>query len=567
MPLRWYQQEAVPAVWESLCHRPGSPVVVIPTGGGKTMIISTLARDAVEQHGGRVLVVSIRKELLSQNFESLKQELPDIDVGVYSAGLKSRDTDHAVVVCGIASVFKRAAEFGSRQLILVDEAQFCSDESDTMFGKFLSDMRAINPRVRFVGLTATPFRTGSGSICGPDKPFQHVCYSAPMRRLIDEGFLSNIRTTAADTTFDTSGLHVRAGEFVANEVAALYGNDAAKVRAACAEIVAKSVDRKSVLVFCAGVKHAEQVQQTLEELTGERVGIVTGESQTLDRSAQLNGFRNGSLRIMCNVDVLSVGFDHPGIDCVAVLRATASPGWWAQAVGRGLRRAPGKEYCLVLDFGSNATRHGPLDSPTYGIESKKKDAEGDSVIPEKACPNCGELVAAGLRQCPCGFRFPPPQLAHEATSTGGALLSDQVVESHWYVTRREVMRNRGKEGRQDTLRVTYFCQEEPRGSGNLSQKVFIEWVCLEHSGYAGTKAAQWWAEHCDGTCTDIDEACELHRHGALAPCLEIWTKPDPKEPKYTKITRRLLGTRQEDADHDSFDVAVVGAVAEEGLPF
>ena len=280
---RWYQEESVNAVWQYLCTEQGSPVVVLPTGAGKSLVIAMLCRDAVKRFGGRVLVLAHRKELLQQNAEKIKALLPDMDVGIYSAGLKSRDTDHDIVLGGIQSVYNKAGEFGSRQLILIDEVHLVPSDGEGMYKTFLGEMRQINSRIRMCGLTATPFRTGSGKLCRPDALFQKICYDVPIRRLINEGYLSNLITSTADASVDTSGLRIRAGEFVANEMVALFDDDA-KIRLACEELISKTQGRKSTLIFCSGVHHAEQVAETLTSMTGVECGVVTGDTPALELS-------------------------------------------------------------------------------------------------------------------------------------------------------------------------------------------------------------------------------------------------------------------------------------------
>jgi DNA repair protein RadD len=186
-------------------------------------------------------------------------------VGVYSAGIKRRDTEHAVIVAGIQSVYKRACELDAFDLVLVDECHLIPADGEGMYRQFLTDARIINPHVRVVGFTATPFRLDAGPICravtdglkpprgcaagndsrGNDdqnKPpsadhfLNAVCYEVGVRQLIADGFLSRLISKAGLVKADTSQLHVRAGEFVASEVEQAM-DDAQLVEAACAEIV------------------------------------------------------------------------------------------------------------------------------------------------------------------------------------------------------------------------------------------------------------------------------------------------------------------------------------------
>lgn len=156
MKLRPYQQDSIDAVYRHLRERDDNPVVVIPTAGGKTPILATICRDAIGRWNGRVLVVSHVKELLEQAVDKLKQVAPKLPVGVYSAGLKRRDTDHRVIVAGIQSVYRRACELDAFDLIVVDEAHLIPTDGDGMYRQFLAEARVINPHLRVIGLTATP---------------------------------------------------------------------------------------------------------------------------------------------------------------------------------------------------------------------------------------------------------------------------------------------------------------------------------------------------------------------------------------------------------------------------
>jgi len=217
-----------------------------------------------------------------------------------------------------------------------------------------------NPNVRLVGLTATPYRMTTGMICGPENLLNEVCYETSVRELIVQGYLCPLKTKAGRRKVDTTGLHIRGGEFIAGEVEALM-DSGALVRDACAEIVDHTRDRHSVLIFAAGVAHARHVRRVLGEL-GQECGFVCGETPAAERAETLARFREGALKYLVNVNVLTTGFDAPNIDCVAMLRPTNSPGLYYQMVGRSFRLHPDKTDSLVLDFGGNILRHGPVDA-------------------------------------------------------------------------------------------------------------------------------------------------------------------------------------------------------------
>ncbi|RMF71994.1 MAG: hypothetical protein D6738_12550 [Acidobacteria bacterium] len=198
-----------------------------------------------------------------------------------------------------------------------------------MFRPFLADAKVVNPHARVIGLTATPFRMKTGTICAPDTILNEVCYEVGVRELIVRGFLCPLRTKAGTARADTSGLHVRAGEYVAGEVEDLM-DDEALVDAACAEIVELTRDRRSVLIFASGVCHGEHVARVIRERHGAECGFIEGGTPTKERDALIDRFKRGELKYLANVNVLTTGFDAPGIDCVALLRPTLSPGLYYQ---------------------------------------------------------------------------------------------------------------------------------------------------------------------------------------------------------------------------------------------
>ena len=532
MQLRPYQTEAVAAVYDYLRCRDDHPCVVIPTAGGKTPVMATICRDAVQQWNGRVLILAHVKELLEQATEKLHAMAPDLwnKIGVYSAGLKCRDTEHPIIVAGIQSVYRRAAELDRFDLILIDEAHMLPPDGEGMYRTFLAEVRAVNPNVRLVGLTATPYRMTTGMICGPENLLNYVCYEVGVRELIVQGFLCGLKTKAGRRKADTSGLHIRGGEFIAGEVEALMDDDTL-VRSACGEIVDQTRDRHSVLVFAAGVQHAMHVQCILGEM-GQACGFVSGDTLPFERADTLKRFKDGGLKYLVNVNVLTTGFDAPNIDCVALLRPTNSPGLYYQMVGRGFRLDSSKENCLVLDFGGNILRHGPVDA----LEIKDRPS-GDGEAPAKECPQCQAVIHAAYSICPeCGYAFPPPkreQHDHEATTAG--ILSGEVTETEHAVQDVSYsihVKRDASEGHPRTMRVDYRVRFNDYRS---------EWVCFEHTGYARAKAEAWWRLRSSEPFPESSEqAVEICVAGGVAETLSITVRSVTGE-KYDRITHHKLG--------------------------
>jgi DNA repair protein RadD len=531
LTLRPYQLEAKHAVYDHLRARDDNPCVVIPTAGGKTPVMASVCQDAVTLWNGRVMILAHVKELLEQTADKLNAICPEVRYGVYSAGLKRRDTDRPVTIAGIQSVYQRACEFDPFDLVVIDEAHMIPPDGDGMYRQFLAEACVVNPHLRIVGFTATPYRLKTGSICTPDGFLNHVCYEVGVRELIVQGYLCPLVTKAGKVKADTSGLHVRAGEFVAGEVEALM-DDAELVRAACAEVVEATRERNACLIFASGVKHGEHIVSVLKAKHDIDCGFVTGDTPTEERDATLARFKSGRLKYLCNVNVLTTGFDAPHIDCVALLRPTLSPGLYYQMVGRGFRLHPSKANCLVLDFGGNVLRHGPVDQVRV-----KERTLGVGEAPAKECPECNALIAAGYAVCPeCGFEFPPPERAkHAAKASDAGILSGQVrIET---LPVRDVMVSvHTKRGAGDdapkSLRVDYKIGWHRWKS---------EWVCLEHDGFARQKAVAWWKKRSkEPVPATAAEAVEIVNAGGLAATKSITVRSVSGE-EYDRITDHELG--------------------------
>ena len=515
MQLRPYQIEAVEAVYKYLREHDDNPCVVLPTAAGKTPCLATICKDAVLRWNGRVLILAHVKELLEQAAEKLEAICPEVHVGIYSAGLNRRDTLAPVIIAGIQSVYKRASDLGKFDLILIDEAHYLNPEGEGMYRTFLSEMEKINPDVRLIGLTATPYRMKSGMICAPENLLNNICYEIGVKELINQGFLCPLVSKAGRREANTDKLHIRAGEFIASEAEELMDEDNL-VLAACEEIISYTRNRKSCLIFAAGINHAEHIAATLRGEFGVEAECVFGETSSLFREQYIENFKTGKLKYLINVGVLTTGFDAPNIDCVVLLRPTNSPGLFYQMTGRGFRLHPDKENCLILDFGGNIMRHGPVDAITI-----KEPGKGNGEAPAKKCPDCNSVIHAAYHTCPdCGYIFPQRDKdKHDSKAATTGIISGQVDYTDYDVKAvfYSVHIKRGADPEDPkTMRVEYCV-----GFNHY----ISEWVCPEHTGYARNKFEAWWKKRSNVPSPDTaQEAVNLANDGALAKPSKIIVK-------------------------------------------
>lgn len=532
--LRPYQQLALDTLWDYIRHADGNPALVLPTGAGKSPLMAAIAHHAVTVWGGRVGILAHVQELVGQTHGALLRYWPGAPAGIYAAGLKRRDRFDQALVMQIQSVAERAAVLGHFDLLLVDEAHRIPLKGEGRYLRFIEDARRINPALRVVGLTATPYRLQGAAVpvCGPGHVLTEVAYEARIPDLISQGYLSPLVSKAGERP-DLAGVHTKGGEYVESELAAAMQADGLVDRT-CDDLVVRAADRRSWIVFCVNVAHAEHVQTALQA-RGIAAGLVHGGTPKAERARELAQFQTGALRAMVNVNVLSEGFDAPGIDCVAMLRPTKSPGLYYQQVGRGFRMAPGKADCLVLDYAGNMLEHGPVDAIRVRGARPGKAATVETVR-AKECPGCATLLAFGVRECPeCGHSFASTDPAHSDRPIDAPVLSTQrapVISTH-AVTGVKYARGQ-KAGRPPYLRATYQC----------GLRRFNDFVCLEHAGGARAAALRWWQARSTGAVPrSVDEALAC-AYGLPTPA-EIVVDETEKYPRI--IEARFVAAEAEDA--------------------
>lgn len=457
----------------------GNPCLVLPTGSGKSHIIAALCKDALQSWPEtRILMLTHVKELIAQNAEKMRQHWPNAPMGIYSAGLRQKELGEPITFAGIQSVRTKAKQIGHIDIAIIDECHLVAHKDEGGYRTLLAELSAINPNLRIVGLTASPYRLGHGYITDKPAIFDALIEPVSIEELIYKGFLSTLRSKLTRTKLEVDGVHKRGGEYIEAELqAAVDTTD--KNRKVVAEIVRLSGERKSWLIFCAGVDHAQHIKEALQD-EGIITECVTGETPSNERDRILTDFKQGRIRALTNANVLTTGFDAPGIDLVAMLRPTMSPGLYVQMAGRGLRIAPGKTDCLVLDFAGVVEQHGPITA--VRPPPKKGDKQGEA--PVKVCDYCQEICALSVRVCPaCGAEFPEPVKPalklHNLDIMGVEGVDMEVTAWTW---RKHISRASGRE----MLSVTYY--------GGLSDPPVTEYLTVTHDGYAGEKSRRLLAD-------------------------------------------------------------------------
>lgn len=343
MQLRPYQEEAIEAVLSARRRGVRRMVVCLPTGAGKTVIFSHLAKLARRQ----VVVLAHREELLEQARDKLARALGDDSMVAIERGAERAPESARILVCSIRSLHEErlARVFAGRDvgLVIYDECHHAAAEDNK---RVLTQLGAFDPNWTgtLLGFTATTER-GDGR--GLDEVFEQIVYSLDLPGMIEAGYLVRLRGFRIATNADLTRISSGGQDFPEDELAEAV--DIEERNALVARSIQELARDRRTIVFCVTVNHARHLARALN-LLGVPTGIVYGAMASEDRAKTLADFREGRLLALTNVGVLTEGFDDPGVSCVAMARPTRSAGLYAQCVGRGTRLFPEKKDCLILDF-------------------------------------------------------------------------------------------------------------------------------------------------------------------------------------------------------------------------
>lgn len=484
MILRPYQAEAIADLWQWFGrHDGGNPIMVAAVGAGKSLMIAAVAQRAdSEWPGTRVLVLMHQKELLAQNVDKLTKIWPGADAGVYSASVGRKQLGHQVTYATIGSIWKKAHELGRIDIVMADECHLINPKQEGMWRSFLKDIAKYNPGARCIGWTGTEYRGNGVFLTAHEEAlFTNVAARIEMTKLLELGYLSPLVPAPTVSRIATDDVRMSGDDYVVSDLAKVTDTEKL-VESTASEICTLFSDRKRWLVFAVTVEHAGHMRDALKA-RGVAAEMVSASTPAAERDQLIDQFRNGRLRCLVNVAVLTTGFDVPEIDAIAMLRATKSPVLYVQIAGRGMRIVDGKTDCLWADFTDTTLRLGPVDKVKGRLPIRAVKGEE----PFKLCPECGSRNKAGATECvDCGHQFPPPVLIkHHDRAGDAAVLSSQLEKVTEVPVTKVTYHLHRKDNSQDSMRVEYW-----QGLEVCAR----EWVFFNHSGYPRLKAERWWRE-------------------------------------------------------------------------
>ena len=360
MKLRPYQIPAVEKGVQFFSQKDPKPsVMVLPTAAGKSIIIAFIVKELKE----KVVVLQPSKELLEQNYEkftSLGHE-----ASIYSASKNTKEFGN-VTYATIGSIKSLGKEFKSRgyKYLIIDEVHLYPRKADSMFGTFLkeSEIKTV------LGLTATPFKLQTNSFNGEGYSilkmltsrskhgnfFKDIIHVTQIQELTSLGYWSKIEYELYDVATGDLVFNSTKAEYTEESLNKFYKEQDIEIK--IINRIQQAQDRKRILVFVPSVEAADRLSKKVKNSAS-----ISAMTSAKDREQIIKDYKDGKLKTVFNVNVLSVGFDYPEIDCIICGRPTASLAWLYQAFGRGTRIHPSKDNCLIVDFTNNVNTFGKIE--------------------------------------------------------------------------------------------------------------------------------------------------------------------------------------------------------------
>ena len=482
-----------------------SGLILMPTGTGKSVVIGeTVNRIKYYYPAARIVMLTHVKELVEQNHEKAVS-MCSHDIGLWSAGLRKKQYGSDIVFAGIDTVARNPQHLSDRHIVLIDEAHRVAHRPNTNYRNVTDHLLQHNPNLKVLGYTATGYRMGQGMLTEDwhnaatqtvtpaywQSIVDDMTSTAEFNRFFEQGYLKRIVPMPATSEIDVSTMRKQSdGEYNQADVDAAV-NNANKVRSIVDEICENGFDRRSWMVFAAGNRNAELLATEIR-LRGISVAVITDSTPTAERDALIRAFKRYEIRCLVNNSILTTGFDHAGVDLIAVVRVTASTPLWVQILGRGTRPvyadgfdlktqngrlsaifASGVYNCLVLDFAGNSKRLGAINAPLIPEPPARRKKKLTMECPVKICPACGMYNATIVTVCEnCGAEFAISESITETASTVALIVGEHVPDRRKMKVTSTVYREQvttlPSGGQTSSIYVNYNCGTHGKFSERLS---------------------------------------------------------------------------------------------------
>lgn len=571
---RYYQIEAVDAIFAYWGEEPGHPLVDMAGGSGKSGTMAMVIKRLIDGWADmRVLSCVHVEELVGDNFKEFIGLSPFANAGIYAASLGRRDSRSQVIFAQLQTVWNKALEIGHIDVMIIDEVHLVPSDGNTMYRKLIAALLEINPDMKLVGFTATPYRLDSGRLDeGDDRLFDRVVYTYSLAQGIEDGYLSRLTSKPVETSYDMTGVKRLGGDFKKSDLAKATDKEEL-TKAAVAEIMhaAISENRTTAVIFCNGIDHATHVRDEIRRY-GKTCEVLSGNTPKGERRQIIADLKSGRLWGCTNDNVLSTGTNIPRIDLVADMAPTESTNRYVQRAVRGTRvvwppgfdpdstdadgrkaaiaRGP-KQNCRYMNFAGNIERHGPVDAV-----QPKAPGKGTGEAPIKLCMQCEEICAAGARTCPnCGYEFEfEEKPKFTAKPTDVAILATVAEPESRIVRKRTFWNHPGKDGKADSVKTVF----------TVGMSQINKWYAPQAGGRAKADSDRFWDAH-GGKRPFPKTALEwLERQGELAETKEVFVRPAGK---YWNVEGYTPANDNAPAAANDNGVTRLAAAMDDAIPF
>lgn len=542
LELRPYQIEALNVLHSELQEK-DVLLLQAATGAGKTMIVCRMINRYFYDHPGRsFLVLMHKRELVSQFLDTFinHTEIKKEDIGICCAGLGSWDTSKRVTIATVQTLINKMGEYPGADLIVIDETHRVGHDYESQYQSIIATLRDYKPSHKVIGLTATAYRLNHGLIYGPKAKhpnfFPELTHRIKYAELRDHGYLMPLTgyIAAENASVDLQGVELVSGEYHMGQAGRVMGR---YVSAAVDAMELYAGEHKHIAVFACTINHAETLLDAFLK-RGHSAVVVHSQLDSKTRKEALKRWQSGVARVAISINILTEGFDWPGLSCLIFCRPTKSPVVWVQAIGRVLRIAENKPKSLMIDLTGNALEFGmDIDDPKFKLQINDS---GSGEVPTKTCRNifpdgkiCGEVVHAACRVCPaCGYEWTQEEVEALLPELKKVSFNKPVEAPMWHkVESMHVGVHENHNTGKKLLRVQFEC--EP--TNYYKRPIHVsEWICLPdfYDGYAVTMGEKKWEQFTDDEFPGDVEIASWYANESFRRPTEILLG---KDGKYHKI--------------------------------
>lgn len=414
--LRPYQLKAVEEIRAAYRVGKRAPLLVSPTGSGKTCVFSFIAQGASAK-GNRTLILTHRQEIMRQIGDALDDfKCPYSQIWSGALFVAEAPTH----IASVQTLVRRLAYLNrpsDPDLIVIDEAHHSVCES-------YKRIIAAYPNAKILGVTATPQRldgSGLGEI------FDSMILGPSVQELIDHNFLSKPVYYAPPSSVDVGRLKILAGDYRRDQAEAMM--DKPSITGSAVEHWKLHANGLPAIAFCTSLKHAANVSAEFRN-AGFTSEVIDGTLDIDERKRRTDEFRRGNMHVLVSCEIINEGFDVAGAHCGIMLRPTASLALHLQQIGRILRPCLGKSRALILDHVGNCLRHGLAEEPRdWSLDAKRRRRSSLVTIHNRQCPQCYAVFAPNPKCPQCGYEFPvKPRAVNHIKGTLSELTAEQISE-------------------------------------------------------------------------------------------------------------------------------------------